>query len=548
MEQLPSRFSLLPSRVDTSSLSLSLAVDDFTGKLGSTQMLYSSDGKHRILFVGLGEESEIDGNSIRKGMNTAVRSLCLSLSHHRDLNIIANVLLPSLPPSHELSRKELVDTAARGFILSNHHFDKYLDKPKKTISGFNLILKDTQTLPTASLKPVMTRAIIAAEGTLLARELANEQSDVASPAYLEEVARNIADSHSLNLTVVNEEDLLKENLHLLRAVGQGCTRETHKPRIVTLLYRGNPSSSKTEAIIGKGITFDTGGLNLKPTNSIENMHLDMGGAAAVLGAIKSIASMKLRVNVVACIALAENAIGDLAQKPYAIVPSRKGTIQISNTDAEGRLALADAFSYVQEHFKVSSIIDIATLTGACVMALGNDTAGLFTNDSELGQSLYNSGEFVEEPLWELPVTGNHTDLLKGDYFNYKSSGGKPGSSTAAAFLHLFVDEGVHWAHIDIAGPGMSPKESGCTPKGGTGFGAQVLVEHFVRNEEVDPEFVSNLQQAIKEGVVDVGERETERERKGEGEGEGESDGEMTNTEKREEDYRKFVEDLRKSTK
>jgi len=260
---------------------------------------------------------------------------------------------------------------------------------------------------------------------------------------------------------------------------------------VTLEYKGDEKSKEVVALIGKGITFDTGGLNLKPTGGIENMHLDMSGCAAVLGTIKAAAAAKLPVNIVAVIALAENAIGPNAVKPHTIVPTFKGSVEINNTDAEGRLALADAFMYVQKTHQPKRMIDMATLTGACVVALGECAAGVFTNTPELAKQLSDSGSRVHERCWPMPILPEHVAELKGVYSDHRSTGSSKtgGACTAAAFLQKFVEDGVQWAHVDIAGPAMYSKARDWMPEGGTGFGVQLLLDWIETNKAANP---SNL--------------------------------------------------------
>jgi leucyl aminopeptidase len=226
----------------------------------------------------------------------------------------------------------------------------------------------------------------------------------------------------------------------------------------------------------------SGGLNLKPTNSIEGMYMDMSGAAAVLAAMKSVAILKPNVNIVAALAMAENAIDSLSVKPHTILHSKKGTVLIGNTDAEGRLALADCFSYIQESYSPARVIDLATLTGACVVALGEYTAGLFSNSDELAGQLFTAGQRVHERVWRLPIEPEAAEELKSNFADIKSIGnGKGGGAcSAAAFLEKYVESNVAWAHVDIAGPAMYSKQREYMPENGTGFGVQLLLE-FIHN-------------------------------------------------------------------
>jgi len=313
---------------------------------------------------------------------------------------------------------------------------------------------------------------------VLARELANDRADYITPAKMEEIARSVAETHKLGFRVLHVDDLKARNLTLLTAVGQGATVP---PRLVILEYTGpGAAEQKPIAFVGKGVTFDTGGLNLKPTGSMESMYLDMSGSAAVLSAIKAVALLQLPIKLVVALALAENAIDGNAYKPHVILQTKKGSVEVSNTDAEGRLCLADAFTVVQEDYKVTQLVDIATLTGACVVALGECAAGLFVNDDKLAPAFIQAGKDVFERCWHLPILPEHVDDLKCTYSDFKScgKGREAGASTAAAFLQKFIDEGVEWAHLDIAGPAMYSKPRGHMPEGGTGFGVQLLVQYL----------------------------------------------------------------------
>lgn len=234
------------------------------------------------------------------------------------------------------------------------------------------------------------------------------------------------------------------------------------------------------------MTFDTGGLNLKPTNFIEDMHMDMCGAAAVLGAFRSAVRMKLQVPIVAVFPLAENAIDALAVKPHAIVQSLDGrTVEINNTDAEGRLILADALTYVQKHYEPDVVIDVATLTGACVAALGETTSGVFGNSTELTKELVEAGGCSGDRTWHLPIFPDHALELKGEFSDTRSTGKSKyaGASTAAAFLQQFIQESVAWAHLDIAGPASYSATRSHVPKGATGYGVQLLYSYLKHQAE-----------------------------------------------------------------
>ena len=268
-------------------------------------------------------------------------------------------------------------------------------------------------------------------------------------------------------------------MNLFHAVGQAATSE---PRALIINYQGNKDSSEVDlALIGKGVTFDTGGLNLKPTGSMETMYGDKNGACAVLGALHGCLDMQPQVNIVFAIGLAENAIDAKAYKPGDIITSMKGlTVEIGNTDAEGRLVLCDTMTYVQREFTPKRMIDLATLTGAVMVALGTDTAGLFANNDELANSLLKSSADTFEPLWRLPIMKEHHDSMKRTQSDLCNKGKTPygGSSQAAAFLERFVEKGVEWAHLDIAGPAMMSAAKPPMCANGTGFAVNLLLDYI----------------------------------------------------------------------
>ena len=329
------------------------------------------------------------------------------------------------------------------------------------------------------------------ECAIFARDLVNERADEMNPDRLEAEARAVAAGAGARIHVCSGAELLTEGLHLLHAVGQSSR---HAPRYVELFHAGDPEHPEDVILlVGKGITFDSGGLNIKPTGSMEDMHMDMGGSAAVLGAFRALTALGCKRNIAAVLAIAENAIGENAFKPHNIIRSHAGlTVEIKNTDAEGRLVLADALSYAQARLRPHTIIDLATLTGACVVALGEYAAGLFTNSAALRGALQEAGEARGERLWPLPIFPEHREELKATaYADLQSTGAGRygGSCTAAAFLENFIGSAQQpaaaarptpaWAHLDIAGPGMYSKARGFMCAGGTGFGVQAVAQYVL---------------------------------------------------------------------
>ena len=315
--------------------------------------------------------------------------------------------------------------------------------------------------------------------TLFGRDIINTRGSVAHPEFMEERIRELAEGkHGIvELHVVKGKELETQGLNLFYNVGKGASKE---PRLITVHYRGNPSSNTNDfAIIGKGLTFDSGGLNLKPTGFIEDMFCDKGGTVATMGALKGVIELKLPINVAFAFGIAENAIDAKSYKPGDVIKSLKGiTVEIGNTDAEGRLVLADTMTFTQKRYKPKFMVDLATLTGACMVALGHNTSGLFTNDDAFLNTVKNAGDSVFEDFWQLPIKEEHRETIKGETGNISNSGKDRygGASSAAAFLENFVEKDTKWVHWDIAGPAYLKKPNFPMPSQGTGFGIQTLLK------------------------------------------------------------------------
>lgn len=457
---LDTRVQFITAKMSATSGLNALEQKDLHAKKVATTYVMQEERPLRVVSVYLGEEEKLSESALRSGTCTAVQVL-------KDLK--AKVVEFLIPPLASIAPQRAAYVVQQAATLKNYSFFKYITKEEARASLFD-------SLSVVSAGEPANNSVLetVCNATIFARDLANERADVANPEYLETVARTVAQDTGLGLHVLGMEQLQQQGLNLLAAVGQGSR---FAPRLVALEHKGGPADQPPILFVGKGITFDTGGLNLKSTGHIENMHLDMSGAAITLATMQALAQLKAPRNVVGILALAENAIGQNAYKPHAIVQSLKGlTVRVNNTDAEGRLALADALTYGQQRYKPSHIVDIATLTGACVVALGEHAAGLFTNNAALEERLRTLSQEVHERVWPLPILPEHSDSLKGTDCDIVSTGeaGKGGSCTAAAFLKYFVEGEVPWAHLDIAGPGMYSKEHQHFNAGGTGFGVQLL--------------------------------------------------------------------------
>jgi leucyl aminopeptidase len=281
----------------------------------------------------------------------------------------------------------------------------------------------------------------------------------------------------IEIDVLDEKEMKKLGMGALLGVSQGSA---HKPYMVVMRWNGGKKKDAPVAFVGKGVTFDTGGISIKPAAGMEDMKFDMGGAGVVSGLMKALAGRKAKANVIGVIGLVENMPSSTAQRPGDVVTSMSGqTIEVINTDAEGRLVLCDALTYVQEKYDPKLIVDLATLTGAIIIALGHENAGLFSNNDELSTQITNAGLAVNETVWRLPLSKAYDSQLKSDIADMKNVGGRPaGSITAAQFLQRFITKDRPWAHLDIAAMAWATKDSEVTPKGGTGFGVRLL-DRFV---------------------------------------------------------------------
>lgn len=423
-------------------------------------------GKNLLLVAGLGKSDEVTAETLRRVMGRLQRVFG-SLSV-RSVSMMA-------PHDVALSEVECVQALAEGVELGQYVFDVY-QKPKNDPLASAVIAVPSVT---SELQRALKATLTISECVYFARDIQNKKSDDVYPESFAVEARAIASKYRMKITVLDERRIKKEGMNLLYAVGRGSATP---PRLVLMEYRGAPKSKDVTAIVGKGITFDTGGINLKPSDpkaGMHEMHLDMSGAGVALATLKAVAELKLPVNVVGVMPLAENAIGKHAYKPGSILKAYNGvTVEVGNTDAEGRLVLADALAYVVKHYKPTRIVDFATLTGLMLYFFGYHVAGVVSNHDELAEDLFAAGEQTYERLWKLPLYDEYREDVKSksaDISNIGASFG--GSITAAAFLEKFVD-GTPWAHIDIAGTSMNGEGHDYRPKGGTGFGVRLMLEYF----------------------------------------------------------------------
>ena len=373
--------------------------------------------------------------------------------------------------------KNFIGHFLHGLKLKSYEFDKYKSKKTTRIISINVIgIKNKLSTQ------IQLRFKALEEGTFYARDLVSEPGNILHP---DEYAKRINSlkKFGLKINIYDEKKLKKLGMNSLLGVGQGSVRGSY---LVTMEWKGLKNNSKPLAFVGKGVCFDTGGISLKPAKFMEDMTYDMAGSAVVVGLMKNLALRKAKVNAVGVVGLVENMPGGNAQRPGDIVKSYSGkTIEILNTDAEGRLVLADALTFTEKKFKPKFMIDLATLTGAIIVSLGSEYAGLFSNDDKLSKQLINAGENVEEKLWRMPLHKNYDKLINSknaDMQNINYVGGA-GSTTAAQFLQRFILNKTPWAHLDIAGMAFSKYGGALNSGGATGFGVRLLNKLIEENHE-----------------------------------------------------------------
>ena len=381
--------------------------------------------------------------------------------------------------SETLSNKHnnLLGYFLHGLKLKSYEFNKYKTKKKVRIISINIYGSKNKPSNQTQLKFKALEA-----GTFYARDLVSEPGNILHPDEYAKRLKSLSQD-GLKVTIFDQKKLKKMGMHSLLGVGMGSVRGSY---LVIMEWNGAKNNSKPVSFVGKGVTFDTGGYSLKPARFMEDMTYDMAGSAAVVGLMKCLALRKAKVNAVGVVGLVENMVSGIAQRPGDIVKSYSGkTIEVLNTDAEGRLVLADALTYTEKRFKPKIIVDLATLTGAIIVSLGSEYAGLFSNDDKLSKQILASGERVEEKLWRMPLHKNYDKLINSknaDMQNINYVGGA-GSTTAAQFLQRFILNKTPWAHLDIAGMAFSKYGGSLNSSGATGFGVRLLNQLIEENYE-----------------------------------------------------------------
>jgi leucyl aminopeptidase len=444
-----------------------LSLKEFKAEKGDEVTLYDLTDLNtkRVIFAGLGKLKKIDRETLRASCGEIVKK-CITAG--------LEAIWVAVPSAQKLKMEipDIVEALMEGAALANHLFDKYKgEKKKKPLKQINFLVKPEAM---SKLRRIAPRVNTICAGTILAREWISTPSNEKTPEHFTRLIVSQARKHGLKARVLREKDLKQQKFGALLAVAAGSQS---KPSMVILEHKP-AGAKKTLALVGKGVTFDSGGLNLKTGGSMAGMKADMSGAAAVAATIITLARLKTKSHLIGAIPIVENMPSGKATRPGDIVRSYAGkTVEIGNTDAEGRLILIDAMSYVAKKHKPQVIIDLATLTGACVVALGEKIAGVFTPDDRLAEAIIASGNKTHERCWQMPLPEDYKELLKSDFadLNNMSSTRWGGAITAALFLSEFSGD-TRWAHIDIAGPAYHKKGNAYCGPGGTGFGVRLLCD------------------------------------------------------------------------
>lgn len=450
--------------------------EGFTGRSNQSFVLRSAEGQSpkRIALVGVGPQKDFKLDLLRRA---AAR--CRLNADRVRAKKLAIALPESLFPDPD--RPEALSALVEGALLAGYRFDRYRSV-KKSNSESKSALSHIQVI---SHQPrnkrdddAIARGKIFSDAIAKARDLVNEPAAKMTPKALAKAAKDLRQNPKIKVSVLGPAQLKKERMNLFLAVAAGSAQA---PQLARIAYQGSTKNNPPVVLVGKGITFDAGGLDIKSPAGMLDMKVDMAGAAAVVASMQAIAARKLKINVVAYLACAENMLGEAAYKPGDVIVSRAGlSVEVANTDAEGRLVMADTLSLAARD-KPRIVVDIATLTGACMVALGPYTAGLLSNDQALADQLLDAGLDAGEDLWPLPLTEALRPQLKSHIADLKNVGGRMGGAiTAGLFLREFIPANSRWAHLDIAGPATADKPNDHINRGGTGFGVATLVRFVER--------------------------------------------------------------------
>lgn len=449
-----------------------IANGDLTGKSGTVSVFYPREklAAKRVLVVGLGKSEAFNLENVRKAAATGIKQA-------RELNAVNVATIVHGAGIAGLPVDEAAQATIEGSVLGLYQYQAEKIKPNSKYKIESLTIVEFDPAKLSLIESGVRVGESIADGVTLARDLVNMPPNVATPTKMAKVAEKIANEHQMKITVGDRSWAAERNMGAFLAVAKGAGEP---PKFIVLEHNANRDDLDTIVLVGKGITFDTGGISIKPSQNMGLMKSDMGGAAAVLGAMKVVGLLNIPLRVIGITPCTENMPDANAYRPADVIRASNGkTIEIISTDAEGRMVLADGLVYAAS-YSPRAVIDLATLTGACVVALGKGmAAGLFNTDDALRDKLVAAGKTTHERVWPLPLWDDYLKAIESDVADVKNSGGRMGGvATSAIFLKQFTD--YAWAHIDIAGVAFSDKKQGYIHRGGTGFGVRLLIE-FLRN-------------------------------------------------------------------
>lgn len=429
----------------------------FTGKAGST---YYMHGDHSVLYLGLGDADKVTASTLRKAAGTAVRMY---------LNMGVEHLVFVFPDYAEYAQ-----AVVEGAVLGSYKFEEFIAKDKRRKHSLKSISLMLPSFTHKEAKKRAARGLVLAEAANVTRAVGNLPPNVLTPACLARHAQKLCATEGMRCKVWTETALVREGFRGILAVGQGSV---NPPRLIRMDYHCGKQNAPTLTVVGKAITFDTGGISLKPGAQMDEMKFDKMGGCAVLGVMQAVARLKLPVNVVGLISVAENMPDGKAYRPGDIITTWDGqTVEVLNTDAEGRIVLADALAYARDRVKPDFMIDMATLTGACLVALGVERAGLFTQNTQARDVFCEVGESSGDRVWPMPMGEEYADMMKSNVATVKNIGGRyGGASSAASFLQNWAGD-IPWAHVDIAGTAWITDAKPHLDVGATGFGVRLVTE------------------------------------------------------------------------
>lgn len=445
----------------------SLVKKDFEGKESQVKNFYLGD--RRVILTGLGKKESCKLETLRCAVARAVKVA-------DSMGVPGAGIILYEDNLNGNSLEDIVIAQVEAAYLSRYKFDKYFKvKKEKKVYLENLeFLSDSKKL--SQIQKYVNDGVIIAESTINARDIGNEPSNIATPVHVANKIVEYGKKYGYSVKVYDKKELTRKKFGLILAVGQGSANE---PRMIVMTYNGGKKGDKPYALVGKGVTFDTGGISIKPSAGMENMKMDMNGSAAVIGAMNAIARLKLKVNIVAVVGMVENMPSSTAYKPGDVVVGYDGTtVEVQNTDAEGRLVLGDCVAFVTE-YKPKFIVDIATLTGAALIALGHISTALISNNDDLSGKLIKAGNDTHERVWRLPDWDDYDRLIDSEIADVSNvgQGRQAGTIVGGLFVKRFAKD-YPWAHLDIAGTGMSPKAGDYSPKFSSGVGVRLLTKMF----------------------------------------------------------------------